>query len=179
MMFDPKGYSGVLLDTIKSERAVILVPIVFVNFFAVGYVLHGIIFTFKSLELAQILVCVTLSMILFFGQLVLLLIPTKVLVDHKMVPELKRDRDIIRLSFDDQDREIFRRVKVASNSFILILTGLVNYFLIVLFLFTWYSNDGKSLPPYTVIKAVVPVYGFFVVLNLLAMAYDMLKGKPK
>ena len=111
-MLNPKGYSGVLLDAIKSERLVILAPIVFINFFAVGFILHGVVFTFKTLELSQILIAVTLSMILFYGELILLLIPMKVLVDRKLAPALRMDKEIIRLSFDEQDREIFRRLKL-------------------------------------------------------------------
>ena len=163
------------MDIVKTERLVILGPILFLNYFVLGYVLHGVIFTFKSLELSQMIVCVTISVLVFFGELVLLLLPAKVLVDHKLAPELKKDRDIIRLSFDEQDREIFRRIKIASNSFILMLTGLVNYFLIALFLFMWYSNNGRPLPPFTVLNAVVPVYGFLAFMNFVAMAYDILK----
>jgi hypothetical protein len=176
-MFNPKGYSGVLLDVIKSERLVILGPIVFINFFAVGYILHGVVFTFKTLELSQILICVTLSMILFFGELILLLIPMKVLVDRKLAPALRMDKEIIRLSFDEQDREIFRRLKLASNSLVLMLTGLINYFLIGFFLFMWYSNDGQPLPPHTVVNSLVPFYGFLLVLTGLSTAYDMVAGK--
>ena len=175
-MFNTKGFSGVMLDVIRSERLVMLAPIVFVNFFALGYVLHGVIFTFKQLELAQIIVCMTISVIVFYGEMVLLLIPTKVIVDHKMVPDLKKDREIIRMSFDDQDREIFRRIKLASNSIILIFTGLINYFLIALFLFMWFSNNGEQLPPYLVINTLVPIYGFFIFVNLLAMFYDLVMG---
>jgi hypothetical protein len=174
-----RGYVDVLLDTIKSERLVLLVPIAFVNFFAVGYVLHGVVFGFKTLELAQIIVCVTLAMMVFFGEMVLLLIPTKVIIDRRLSPSLRSDKEIIRLSFDEQDREIFRRLKVASNSLTLMLTGLINYFLIAFFMFLWYGNDGKQLPAYTVVNALAPVYIFFVVLNFLALAYDLLKGKPQ
>ena len=176
-MFNPKGYSGVLLDVIKSERLVILGPIAFINFFAVGYVLHGVVFTFKTLELAQILVCVTFSTTMFFGELILLLIPLKVLVDKKLAPALRTDREIIRLNFDEQDREIFRRIKLASNSLLLILTGLINYFLIGFFLFMWYSNDGQPLPPHTIINSLIPFYGFLAVLTGLSIAYDMVAGK--
>ncbi|MFH1055062.1 MAG: hypothetical protein V1744_03085 [Candidatus Altiarchaeota archaeon] len=176
-MVNARGYSGVLLDVIKSERMVILGPIVFVNFFAVGYILHGVVFAFKTLELSQILICVTLSMILFFGELVMLLIPIKVWVDHKLARQLRKERDIIKLSFDEQDREIFRRIKVESNSIILLLTGLINYFLMALFLFMWYSNNGQPLPIKVVVNALIPVYGFYVLVNVLAAAYDMLAAK--
>ncbi|MFH0863424.1 MAG: hypothetical protein V1875_10425 [Candidatus Altiarchaeota archaeon] len=177
MMLNPRGYSGVLMDTVKSERAVILVPILFINFFTVGFVLNGVLFGFGELTLSMVLMCVTFSMSIFFGELVLLLIPVKVLVDRKLAPDLKTDRDIIRLSFDEQDREIFRRLKVASNSIILILTGLINYFIMALFVFMWYSNDAKPLPPYTVMNGLIPVYAFFIVLNFIAMAYNIVKGR--
>ncbi len=172
-----RGFSGVLFDVIKSERLVMLAPIAFVNFFAIGFVLHGVVYAFKTLDFSQILICVTLSMLVFFGELVLLLIPVKVIVDAKMVPELEKNREIIRLTFADQDKEIFRRVKLASNSIILILTALVNYFMIALFIFMWYSNNGQPLPVHTIINSLVPVYGFFIVLNFMAGAYDLVRGK--
>jgi hypothetical protein len=178
-MFNPRGYSGVLLDTIKSERIVILLPVSFINFFAIGYVLHGILFGFKALDFSQVLISVTLSMVLFYGELVLLLLPIKVLTDRKIAPDLKTDRDIIRLSFDEQDREIFRRIKVMSNSLLLLLTGLVNYFMIALFLVIWYYNNGKSIPPYTIINGLVPIFGFFAFLNFIAVGYDLMKGKGR
>jgi len=174
-----RGYSGILLDIIKSERLVILGPIVFINFFAVGYILHGVVFTFKEMDFSQIAVSVTLSMILFFGQLVLLMIPTKVLVDHKLAPDLRKERDIIRLTFDEQDREVFKRLKIASNSFILMLTGLVNYLLIGYFMFLWYSNNGQPLPPKVVVNAITPVFGFLTIINVVAVAYDILRSKKK
>ena len=172
-MVNTKGFSGVMLGVIKSERLVMLVPIIFINFFALGYVLHGVIFSFKELVLSQILVCMTISIIVFFGEMVLLLIPTKVIVDHKMIPDLKKDREIIRMSFDDQDKEIFMRVKLASNSIILILTGLINYFLIMLFLFVWFSGNGEQLPAYMVVNTFVPVYAFFIFMNIVLMFYDI------
>ena len=178
-MFNPRGYSSVLLDIIKSERLIILGPIVFINFFALGFVLHGVVFAFKALELSQMLIAVTLSMILFFGELILLLIPMKVFVDYNLAPALRKDREIIRLSFDEQDREIFRRLKLASNSLVLILTGLINYFMIALLLFMWYANDGQSLPKSSVINALIPVYGFLVLLTGLSVAYDLLRGRKK
>jgi hypothetical protein len=176
-MFNPRGYSGVLIDIIKSERLVILGPIAFINFFAVGYILHGVVFTFKALELSQMLISVTLSVILFFGELILLLIPMKVLVDRQLAPALRKDREIIRLSFDEQDREVFRRIKLASNSLILILTGLINYFLTALFLFMWYSNDGQPLPAHMILNALTPFYGFLAALTAIAAAYDIVAGR--
>jgi hypothetical protein len=169
----------VLFDAIKSERLVILVPVAFINFFAIGFVTHGVIFGFQTLDLAHLLVCITDSMIIFYGEFILLLIPTKVLIDRKFAPEFKNDREIIRLSFDEQDKEIFRSIKLASNSFTLLMTGLINYFLIGLFLFMLYSNDGQPLPAHTVINGLVPIYIFFIVLNFLAVTYDMLKSKNK
>ncbi len=176
-MFDTKSYSAIFLDAVKSERLVMLGPIVFINFFAVGYILHGVVFRFKALELSQILISVTLSTILFFGEMVLLLIPLKVIVDRKLAPALRKDKEIIRLSFDEQDREVFRRLKLASNSLMLTLTGLINYFLIGLFLFLWYSNDGQPLPAATVVDALIPFYGFLLALTGLAGVYDTLTGK--
>lgn len=175
-MFDTKGFSGVMLDVIKSERLVMLGPIVFINFFAVGYILHGVAFAFQALDLSQILIAMTISISIFFGEMVLLLIPTKVIVDHKMIPDLKRDREIIRMSFDDQDREIFKRVKLASNSIIMIFTGLINYFLMAFFLLLWYSNNGQPVPLNTVINGLIPVYLFFFTINVVAGLYDMIKG---
>lgn len=162
----------------RSERLVLLAPIVFVNFFAVGYVLHGIIFSFKAVDFSQLAISVTLSMMVFFGELVLLMMPTKVVVDRKLAPQIKNDRDIIRLSFDEQDREIFRRLKMAANSLTLILTGLINYCLIGTFVFLWYSNNGQPLPAYIVVNGLIPFYGFFAVLNILAFGYDIFAAKP-
>jgi hypothetical protein len=173
-MFDTKGYSAILLDIIKSERLVILGPIVFVNFFALGFILHGVVFTFKALELSQIFFAVTISMIVFFGEMVLLLIPMKVFVDHKLAPALRRDREIIRLTFDEQDKEVFRRMKLASNSLILLATGLINYSLIALFLFMWYSNDGQPLPASTVVEAFIPFYGFLGAITVLSIIADII-----
>jgi hypothetical protein len=176
-MVNMRGYSGVLLDTLRSERLLVIAPIVFINFFALGYILHGVVFSFKTLELAQVLVCVTLSTIVFFGEFVLLVLPTKVVMDHRIAPQLRTDKEIIRLSFDEQDREVFNRLKAISNSMTLFLTGLVNYFLIALFLFMWFMNDGKPIPAHKVVNGLVPVYLFFIAVNVLAVAYDLVKGK--
>jgi len=175
-MFNPRSYEGVLLDMIKSERLVILGPILFINFFAVGYVLHGVVFSFKALELSQIIISVTLSVLVFFGQMVLLLLPMKVLVDQKISPALRRDKEIIRLSFEDQDREVFRKVKLASNSLMLILTGFLNYILIMLFSYMWYSNDGAPIPASKVVDALIPFYGFLFILTFAAVGIDLVRG---
>jgi hypothetical protein len=174
-----KGYGGVLLDLIKCERLVLLLPMVFVNFFSVGYVLHGVLFEFGELSFSQILVCVNISIILFFGELVLLLVPVKVWVDRHLIPGLRRERDILRLGFDEQDIEIFRRVKTASNSLILIGTGLMNYLMIAYFALLWYSNNGQPLAPRIVVESLIPFYGFLVFLNFLAFGYDLVKGRSE
>lgn len=178
-MFSTRGYSGIFLDAIKSERLIIMAPIVFINFFVVGYVLHGVVFTFKELELAQMIISVALSVVIFFGEVVLLLIPMKVLVDHKLAPELRKDREIIRLSFEEQDREVFKRMKYASNSLILMLTGLINYFLIGFFMFMWYGNDTQPVPAYMIADALTPFYGFLLALTVVAALYDAVAGIRK
>lgn len=178
-MLNTKGFSGVLTGIVESEKLVLLAPTLFINFFAIGYVLHGVVFEFKQLELSQILLCITISAIVFFGQMILLLIPTKVVVDHKMIPDLKKDREIIRMSFDDQDREIFKRVRVASNSIILFVTGMINYFLILLFLFMWFSQDGKPLQVINVLNTLAPVYGLFLFFNIVMMFYDITKNPAR
>ncbi|MBD3387613.1 MAG: hypothetical protein GF416_01065 [Candidatus Altiarchaeales archaeon] len=176
-MLNTKGYSGVLLEVVKSERMVVLGPILFINFFAVGYVLHGIIFTFKELTLSQIIISVTLSMVLFYGELIMLLIPMKVFVDNHLIPKMRKDRDIIRLSFDEQDREVFRRAKLASNSLTLLLTGMINYFFIGFFVFMWYSNDTQPVPAYMVADALTPFYGFLFALTVVSAGYEIVMGR--
>jgi hypothetical protein len=178
-MVNSRGYFGVISESIKSEKLVILLPIAFVNFFAVGFVLHGVVYAFKALDFSQVAISVTLSMLIFFGEMVSLLIPTKVLVDRKIAADLKNDREIIRLSFDEQDREIFKRLKTVSNSLTLIVTGIVNYLLIAMFLFLWLSNGKKPLDVYFIVNSLAPMYIFFIALNFIALAYDLLKGKNK
>ncbi len=178
-MFNLRGYFGVLSDALKSERLVVLAPIVFVNFFGLGYVLHGVVFGFKELGYSQVIICVTMSVLVFFGEFISLLIPTKVLVDRNIAPQLRGDREIIRLTFDEQEREVFRRMKLVANSLTLILTGLVNYLLICFFIVLWLMGGQKPLDIYFVANSLIPVYILFIALNFIAAGYDLLRGKAQ